>query len=133
MVTREQTQKDLNRYIKKLGNSVVTIDDSKRFWLFYVSVSVGGWTGSSINVKWSDDGIQWTPAKRLITSPFLNLSTLVKGNPIIYSNGHLLVLAYHEFIMRQIFPHRSCQFQEGKNSACKASAIFTKIVGWLKH
>ena len=98
VVTREQTQKDLNRYIKKLGNPVVTMDDSKRFWLFYVSVSVGGWAGSSINVKWSDDGINWTPAKRLITSPFLNLSTLVKGNPISYSDGHLVVPAYHEFI-----------------------------------
>jgi predicted neuraminidase len=98
VVTREQTQKDLNRYIKKLGNPVVTMDDSKRFWLFYVSVSVGGWAGSSINVKWSDDGIHWTPAKRLITSPFLNLSTLVKGNPVSYSDGHLIIPAYHEFI-----------------------------------
>ena len=98
VVTPGQTQKDLNRYIKKLGNPVVIVDESKRFWLFYVSVSVGGWAGSSINVKWSDDGINWTPAKRLITSPFLNLSTLVKGNPIIYSDGHLVVPAYHEFI-----------------------------------
>lgn len=99
VITRQQTQQELSRYIKKLGNPVVVQDQQERLLLFYVSVSIGGWAGSSINVKVSeDDGQTWGPAKRLITSPFFNVSTLVKGEPIHYQHGHIGIPAYHEFI-----------------------------------
>ena len=45
------TAQGVNRYIRKLGNPVVTRDAAGRIWLFYVSVSVGGWSGSAINAS----------------------------------------------------------------------------------
>jgi len=101
IATREQTTKDLNRYIAKLGNPILFADSRQRIWLFYVTVSVGGWSGSSITLRYSDDdGVTWTAAQRLVTSPFLNFSTLVKGCPIECETGHLLLPVYHEFIRK---------------------------------
>ena len=101
VVTREQTTDELNRYIAKLGNPILFADSRQRVWLFYVTVSMGGWSGSSITLKYSDDdGATWTAAERLVTSPFLNISTLVKGCPIECESGHLLLPVYHEFIRK---------------------------------
>ncbi len=101
IATREQTAKDLNRYIAKLGNPILFADSRKRIWLFYVTVSMGGWSGSSITLRYSDDdGATWTAAQRLVTSPFLNVSTLVKGCPIECESGHLLLPVYHEFLSK---------------------------------
>ncbi len=101
ITTREQTADELNRYIAKLGNPILFADSRKRVWLFYVTVSMGGWSGSSITMKYSDDdGATWTAAQRLVTSPFLNISTLVKGCPIECESGHLLLPVYHEFIRK---------------------------------
>jgi len=95
---RQQTSKDLGRYIKKLGNPVLARDAEGRVWLFYVSVSVGGWSGSSLNYRISqDNGRSWSSAKRLVTSPFLNVSTLVKGTPVLLEDGSLGLPVYHEF------------------------------------
>ena len=99
VTTREETQKDLARYIRKLGNPVVARDREGQLWLFYVSVSVGGWSGSAINARTSvDDGRTWSRASRLVTSPFLNLSTLVKGPAIHYVDGLLGLPVYHELL-----------------------------------
>ncbi|HMN81304.1 MAG TPA: exo-alpha-sialidase [Burkholderiaceae bacterium] len=89
------------RYVKKVGNGVARRDPHGRIWLFYVTVSVGGWAGSSINVRVSaDDGATWGPARRLITTPFLNLSTLVRNTPVVYQDGSTGLPAYHEFITK---------------------------------
>ena len=97
-ITRAGTQVALNRYIKKLGNPVVARDAQGRLWLFYVSVTLGGWSGSAINVSISDDdGETWGRPRRLITSPFLNLSTLVKGQAVFYKDGTIGLPVYHEF------------------------------------
>ena len=101
ITTREQTADELNRYIAKLGNPILFADSRKRVWLFYVTVSMGGWSGSSISLKYSDDdGVTWSPAERLVTSPFLNISTLVKGCPIECESGHLVLPVYHEFLRK---------------------------------
>jgi len=101
IVTRQQTADELDRYIAKLGNPILFVDSRQRVWLFYVTVSMGGWSGSSITLKYSDDdGATWTAAERLVTSPFLNISTLVKGCPIECESGHLLLPVYHEFIRK---------------------------------
>ncbi len=56
-ITRASTQKGTFRYIRKLGNPVVTRMADNSIWLFYVTVSIGGWAGSSINlVKSTDEG-----------------------------------------------------------------------------
>ncbi len=101
LVTRAQTQTALHRYVAKVGNPVVsrTADGSLR--LFYVSVSLGGWAGSALNTMTSnDEGASWSAPRRLITSPFLNISTLVKGAPFLYQDGTLGVPVYHEFISK---------------------------------
>lgn len=96
---RIAVEKDLGRYIKKVGNPVVVKDLNNRLWLFFVTVSVGGWAGSSINYRISTDhGETWQPSRRLVTSPFLNLSTLVKGTPILYQDGSIGLPVYHEFL-----------------------------------
>ena len=99
VASRASTRKSLQRYIRKLGNPVVGRAANGQIWLFYVSVSVGGWGGSSVTMTTStDDGKTWTPARRLITTPFFNLSTLVKGTPFLYDDGTLGLPVYHEMI-----------------------------------
>jgi predicted neuraminidase len=100
-VTREQTQQALHRYVAKLGNPVVARQPDGRLRMFYVTVSLGGWAGSSITTMTSgDEGVTWSEPRRLITSPFLNISTLVKGAPFLYSDGTIGLPVYHEFISK---------------------------------
>ena len=99
VTTREETQADVRRYVKKLGNPVGSRDRDGRLWLFYVSVSVGGWSGSAINFRVSEDeGESWSVARRLVTSPFLNISTLVRGSAVRYADGTQGVPVYHELL-----------------------------------
>ena len=96
---RGTTQTDVGRYVKTIGNPVAFRYGDREIWLFYVSVSVGGWSGSAINLAVSsDDGQTWKPARRLITSPFLNLSTLVKGPALILESGWVALPVYHELM-----------------------------------
>ncbi len=98
ILTAKNTQSQTLRYIRKLGNAVIAQDPQGILHLFYVSVSFGGWAASAINWSTSfDEGQTWTASKRLITSPFLNLSTLVKGTPIFYQDGSIGLPVYHEF------------------------------------
>ena len=47
-----------------------------------------------------DDGLTWGRPQRLITSPFINLSTLVKSPAVQMTDGRLGLPAYHEWIGR---------------------------------
>ncbi|MCI0666491.1 MAG: exo-alpha-sialidase [Methylococcaceae bacterium] len=99
--TRQSMQSDLYRSIRRLGNPVAARDPDGRLWLFIVSTSIGGWSTSSVNVTISvDGGESWGPVRRLITSPFLNLSTLVKTAPFFYRDGTLGLPIYHEFFAK---------------------------------
>jgi predicted neuraminidase len=99
VMTRELAQRPLHRSIRKLGNPVVGRDRGGRLCLFFVSVSVGGWAGSAINLTVSgDEGETWSAPKRLVASPFFNISTLVKGAPLLLSDGTVALPAYHEFL-----------------------------------
>lgn len=94
-----ETQAALGRYIKTVGNSVLVRGWQNELLLYYVSVSVGGWAGSSLNVVAShDEGKTWAEPVRLITSPFFNVSTLNKCTPVHYSDGTIGLPIYHEFI-----------------------------------
>ena len=74
-------------------------DSDGRLWLIYVTVSIGGWSGSSLNVTMSEDeGRTWTRSRRLTLSPFLNLSELVKNAPVALTDGGSAVPIYHEFV-----------------------------------
>ena len=98
---RADTQRGLHRYIAKVGNPVAARAANGELWLFYVTVSLGGWAGSSITLITSaDDGEHWSAPRRLITSPFLNISTLVKGAPFFYADGTMGLPVYHEFVTK---------------------------------
>ncbi len=101
IVTREVTEASLQRYVSKLGNPVAGRAADGKLWLYYVTVSIGGWAGSSITAMSSDDdGANWSAPRRLVTSPFINISTLVKGSPFLYSDGSIGLPVYHEFIAK---------------------------------
>lgn len=96
---RAQSSRELGRYVKKLGNPVLHCDRNGRLWLYYVTVSVGGWSGGSVSVKHSDDqGRSWSNARRLIAAPFLNTCNLVRSTPIELEDGGVLLPTYHEFL-----------------------------------
>jgi predicted neuraminidase len=83
------------RYVRKVGNPTVGRAADGTLWLFYVGVTVGGWGGASVNVVTSrDDGETWSPARRLVGSGFLNLGTLVRGQPFLYADGTIGLPVY---------------------------------------
>ena len=99
VLDREGAQASLGRYIAKLGNPVPMRNINGQLQLYVVAVSIGGWAGSSISVMHSDDdGLTWTGPKRLITTPFVNLSTLVKGSGFLFADGTMGIPVYHEWI-----------------------------------
>jgi predicted neuraminidase len=101
VMDRITAEKGLSRYIAKLGNPVPARLADGRLQLFFVTVSIGGWAGSSISTMFSkDEGSTWTRPQRLITSPFFNLSTLVKSPTVVFADGRLGLPAYHEWIGR---------------------------------
>lgn len=106
IMNRTQAEADLSRSIRKLGNPVLYSWDDEHLGLFFVTVSVGGWAGSAINYSegtWvegtgnREGHYVWGRSRRLVTSPFLNISTLVRhtGIPI---QGGLMLPVYHEFL-----------------------------------
>jgi len=99
IINREQTQQGVWRYVKKLGNPVAARRADGALVLYFVTVSLGGWAGSSISVITSrDEGVSWDTPRRLITSPFINISTLIKGTPFSYADGSFGLPVYHEFL-----------------------------------
>ncbi|MBU3582315.1 exo-alpha-sialidase [Polynucleobacter sp. AP-Capit-er-40B-B4] len=101
VMDRISAEKGLSRYIAKLGNPVPSRLPDGGLQLFFVTVSIGGWAGSSISAITSDDeGLTWSNPQRLISSPLLNLSTLVKSPGVMYTDGLLGLPAYHEWIGR---------------------------------
>lgn len=99
LATRDMTRQAVGKPIRKLGNPVIALAPDDRLWLFYVSVSLGGWAGSAINVMVSDDlGNTWSAPRQLITSPFINISTLVRSAPVFHQDGSIGLPVYHEFL-----------------------------------
>ena len=98
---RHQIERGLWRYVKKIGNPVIARAPDGSLLLWMVNVSLGGWAGSAVTWARSlDDGVSWSTPRRLVTSPFLNVSTLVKGAPITFADGQIGLPVYHEFISK---------------------------------
>jgi len=100
IANRESTAGGTFSYVRKVGNPVLFVEGS---WLhlWYVSVAVGGWAGSSINHSVSTDaGATWFKPTKLQTSPFASISTLVRTAPIPLADGGLGLPVYHEFIAK---------------------------------
>jgi predicted neuraminidase len=86
------------RLIRKIGNAVLLRRPDGKLWLVFVTVTMGGWAGSSLNLSVSrDGGYNWTPPKRIHSAPFLNLSTLVKGPAVPMEGGLVGLPVYQEF------------------------------------
>ncbi len=102
IMTRPQVQGDTARLVRKLGNPVLGVDAQGTLHLWFVAVGYGGWAGSSINHATSGDGGRtWSAAARLITSPFINISTLVRTAPLRLDDGGWGLPAYHEFAAKR--------------------------------
>ena len=60
---RKISQRELGRYVKKVGNALLFSDGGERVSLLYVSIAFGGWSGSTLNLKTSADatrsGLIW--------------------------------------------------------------------------
>lgn len=101
LLDRLQSSSELRRYVKNIGNPLLFSDNAGRLWLFYSSVAVGGWSGSSLNFKVSsDNGDTWTKSSKMILSPFFNLTENVKNKGLNFDNGSFIVPVYHEFIKK---------------------------------
>ncbi|MEO6568933.1 MAG: sialidase family protein [Opitutaceae bacterium] len=115
VVDRAMAEQELDRVIKKVGNAVIFPNGAGALWMVYVSVSMGGWSGSSLNVKVSnDEGRTWGESHRLTLNPFLNLSSLVRNKPIYASDGRIGLPVYHEMAVK--FP-QMLWLTPGKNGA----------------
>lgn len=102
IVDRRRVEHDTQRLIRKLGNPVLWRDAHNVLHLWFVSASYGGWSGSAINhMQSSDDGRHWSAAARIVTSPFWNLSTLVRNPPVALADGGMALPAYHEFLYKR--------------------------------
>ena len=99
VIDRLAAEKGLARYIKKLGNPLPVRSNQGKLQLYVVTVSVGGWAGSSISwIESSDEGVSWSRPQRLITTPALNLSTLIKAPGFDFTDGTQGLPVYHEWM-----------------------------------
>lgn len=98
IATRETTSAGTGAFVGALGNAVLAASGGK-LHLFYVSVGYGGWAASSLNHAISDDdGATWSAPKKLMASPFLNISTLARGAALPLKDGGFGLPVYHEMI-----------------------------------
>jgi predicted neuraminidase len=96
IVTRAETAAATGMVVRKIGNPVLHANGN-RLQLWYVTVSVGGWSGAAISHKTSGDGgLTWSAAVKLTTSPLFNMGTLVRTSPVAMRDGGLGLPAYHE-------------------------------------
>lgn len=103
VIDRENLAGSLFSQVRKIGNPLLFVDkvNPQKIHLWFVSVGVGGWAGSSINHTFSDDnGETWYKPTKLQISPFLNISNLVRTPPIQFDNGYIGLPIYHEFIKK---------------------------------
>jgi predicted neuraminidase len=101
VIDRAQAEFELDRPVKKLGNTVVFPDQHGTLWMVYVSVMVGGWSGCSLNIKASlDNGQTWGESQRLSLNPYMNLSSLVRSRPVYASDGRIGLPIYHEMALK---------------------------------
>ncbi len=92
---RASTEQSLHLHVKSIGNPVL-MASRDGVSLFYAAILFGGWSGATICMKSSPDGVHWSPAHRVTTSPFLNIGMLVRSRPWRYSDGTIALPIYHE-------------------------------------
>ena len=99
VITRERVTRELRRNVISLGNPLLLDDGSGRLGLLFVSISAGRWSGSSMNITWSEDGGEtWTPVRNITMNPLANLSSLPRNPPAPLVGGGWAVPIYEEFL-----------------------------------
>ncbi|HEY6555067.1 MAG TPA: sialidase family protein [Vicinamibacteria bacterium] len=99
VVGPESTRRALWRHVVKVGNATALRTRDGTLWLFYVTVSVGGWGGSTVTaIRSRDDGLSWGSPRRLIGSAFFNLNTMVRGAPFEHADGTIGLPAYQSLL-----------------------------------
>ncbi len=97
VMDRHTASRDLGRRVKKVGNALLHMDTEDRLWMFYSTISEGGWSMSTIAYTHSlDGGLTWAKSRRMLLSPFLNLTNNVKNKAVALEDGSFLIPAYHE-------------------------------------
>lgn len=96
VLSPEMLSKKSKRFIKNIGNPVVWYQGD-RLILAVVNVSVGGWATARVDMLSSaDHGLTFEYEGSLRTSPFFNISTLIRTRPLISKQGSVLIPAYFE-------------------------------------
>jgi len=122
LIDRDRAVDDLDRFVDKVGNAVLFTDATDRIWLVYVTIGVGGWSGSSLNACSSTDGgATFSTSQRLSLSPFFNVSELVRATPILLDSGEIALPAYHECIGK--FPEMLWLRPEGDRLVVRKSRM----------
>jgi predicted neuraminidase len=99
IMTRDQVRRELRRNVISLGNPLLLADESGRLGLLFVSIAAGRWSGSSMNLAWSEDGgATWGPVRNLTMNPLANLSALPRNPPAPLAGGGWAVPVYEEFL-----------------------------------
>ena len=99
IMTREEAMRELGCYVKGLGNALIFSGEDGVLHLLFVTVSIGKWSGSQLNLTSSfDQGKTWAKSRRLYLSPFFNLSELVKNAPTPLVGGGWMIPIYQEFL-----------------------------------
>ncbi|MFZ4483418.1 MAG: sialidase family protein [Chthoniobacterales bacterium] len=99
ILTRDLVISQLNRSVISLGNPLLLSDGSNRLGLLFVSISAGRWSGSSMNLTWSEDGgATWSPAQKLTMNPLANFTSLPRNPPSRLVGGGWAVPVYDEFL-----------------------------------
>ncbi|MDR2032601.1 MAG: exo-alpha-sialidase [Azoarcus sp.] len=90
---------DRLRWVRKLGNPVVFATPTGETWVIYVGATLGGWAASRLNLlrlPGKTASSRHATSRPLTSSPFFNMSTLVKGPPVFFDNGDIGMPVYHE-------------------------------------
>lgn len=102
VLTAQTLSKLIQRDVRKLGNPVAWRDAEGRLHLVVVNVTLGGWAMSRLAHLRSDDlGLSFSGADDWVTSPWWNVSTLVRHPPQPLPDGTLLLPVYHEFALKR--------------------------------
>lgn len=122
VIDRDRAVADLDRFVDKVGNAVLFPDSTGRLWLVYVTIGLGGWSGSSLNACWSTDGGKtFSASRRLALSPFFNVSELVRAAPVLLDSGEIALPVYHECIGK--FPEMLWLRPEGDRLLARKSRM----------
>lgn len=96
-LNRFRLKEDSKQFIKMLGNPTLFRSSLGEIHLFVVGVSFGGWATSKIYHYISkDDGASFEYKQRLDLGMLLNLSHLVRAQPIALQDGGFYLPIYHE-------------------------------------